>query len=202
MKKFPIIEAKIEKEGVYVELPEGGGSRGTEDPLPEPDLPKIKTKPEDIFVKKVEKPTAKASKASEKQLAHLETIRAKALLARQNKKKEVSGDIPADPLPKKKTAIPVKVEEEPIEPPPPLPVKVEEEPPIVLKGGMGGTIDPPLYTKSQMDDYAKEALVNYHTQERDRRIAEVRKKQTELDEQRKKYDVSLLLKKGGRNRMW
>ena len=183
MKKFPIIEAKIEKEGVYVELPEE----------PEPELPKIKTKPEDIFVKKAEKPTAKASKASEKQLAHLETIRAKALLARQNKKKPVIveqpqvevGDTPIPPKP--------QVEVEPIEPPPPLPIE--------RSNGSAG-VPPTLYTKSQMDDYAKGALVNYHTQERDRRIAEVRKKQVELDEQRKKYDVSLLLKKGGRNRMW
>ncbi len=183
MKKFPIIEAKIEKEGVYVELPEE-----------EPELPKIKTKPEDIFVKKAEKPTAKASKASEKQLAHLETIRAKALLARQNKKKEGRPLEPPQP----------QVEVEPIEPPPPLPVKVEDTPkppPIERSNGSAG-VPPTLYTKSQMDDYAKEALVNYHTQERDRRIAEVRKKQVELDEQRKKYDVSLLLKKGGRNRMW
>jgi hypothetical protein len=192
MKKFPIIEAKIEKDGVYVELPEE-----------EPELPKIKTKPEDIFVKKAEKPSAKASKASEKQLAHLETIRAKALLARQNKKKEGRPLEPPQP----------QVEVEPIEPPPPLPVKVEDTPkppPIVGDTPIPPPIErsrevgrsPPLYTKSQMDDYAKEALVNYHTQERDRRIAEVRKKQVELDEQRKKYDVSLLLKKGGRNRMW
>ena len=187
MKKFPIIEMKLEKEGVFVELPEDD---------PEPELPKIKNKPEDIFVKKAEKPTTKAkkeSKASDKQLAHLETIRAKALLARQNKKKE------------KETPVIVEqpqVDEEPEEPPPPLPpppVKKQVSPPVNI---VNRVVEPALYTKSQMDDYAKGALVNYHTQERDRRIAEVRKKQAELEEQRKKYDVSTLLKKGGKNRMW
>jgi len=185
MKKFPIIEMREEENTIIEEEPE---------PEPEPELPKIKTKPEDIFVKKAEKPTAKASKASEKQLAHLETIRAKALLARQNKKKQKVEDTSKPPQP--------QVEVEPIEPPPPLPVKVEDTakpPPIERSNGSAGV---PLYTKSQMDDYAKSALVNYHTQERDKRIAEVRKKQAELEEQRKKYDVSSLLKKGGRNRMW
>lgn len=185
MKKFPNIEMKIEEKD---ELPE-------KEPEPEPELPKIKTKPEDIFIKKVEKPTAKASKASEKQLAHLETIRAKALLARQNKKKQ-------------------KVEDtspEPTEPPPPLP----DPPPPVVKvkdaskpPSLGGeTPEPPkpsptLYTKEQLDDYVKSSLIGFHEKERDKRIAEVRKKQAELEEQRKKYDVSSLLKKGGRNRMW
>ena len=175
MKKFPIIEMRAEENTIIEEEPE-------DEPEPEPELPKIKTKPEDIFVKKVEKPTAKASKASEKQLAHLETIRAKALLARQNKKKEKEKPVIVEQP---------QVEEEPEEPPPPLPVKKQVSLP-----------KEELYTKSQMDDYARSALVNYHTQERDKRIAEVRKKQAELEEQRKKYDVSSLLKKGGRNRMW
>jgi len=180
MKKFPIIEMREEENTIIEEEPE---------PEPEPELPKIKTKPEDIFVKKAEKPTAKASKASEKQLAHLETIRAKALLARQNKKKEKEKPVIVEQP---------QVEEEPTEPPPPLPVKKVED--TSRPPSLGG--ETPLYTKSQMDDYAKSALVNYHTQERDKRIAEVRKKQAELEEQRKKYDVSSLLKKGGRNRMW
>ena len=173
MKKFPIIEMREEENTIIEEEPE---------PEPEPELPKIKTKPEDIFVKKAEKPTAKASKASEKQLAHLETIRAKALLARQNKKKE-----------KEK---PVIVEQPQVE------VEDTSKPPPIERSNGSAGVPPTLYTKSQMDDYAKSALVNYHTQERDKRIAEVRKKQAELEEQRKKYDVSSLLKKGGRNRMW
>jgi len=198
MKKFPIIEMKLEKEGVFVELPEDE---------PEPELPKIKNKPEDIFVKKAEKPTAKAkkeSKASDKQLAHLETIRAKALLARQNKKKEkpVIVEQPQVEDTSKPPSVRGETLEEPPEPPPPLPpppVKKQVSPPVNI---VNQVVEPSLYTKSQMDDYVKGALVNYHTQERDRRIAEVRKKQAELEEQRKKYDVSTLLKKGGKNRMW
>jgi hypothetical protein len=162
MKKFPVIETQLEREGVFVDLTNPEIELEPE-PEPEPELPK--RTPDEIFVK------PKTSKASEKQLAHLETIRAKALLARQNKKKAVKGVSP-----------PNEVLTE--EPPPP--------PPIIKE-----TPNEQLYTKAELDDYVKNALVSFHEKERDKRIAEVRKKQAELEEQRKKYDVSHLLKKQG-----
>ena len=179
MKKFPVIETQLEREGVFVDLTNPEIELEPE-PEPEPELPK--RTPDEIFVgvsppngegSKGRNSLPKTSKASEKQLAHLETIRAKALLARQNKKKAVKGVSP------------------------PNEVITEEPPPTTTPPIIKETPKEQLYTKAELDDYVKNALVSFHEKERDKRIAEVRKKQAELEEQRKKYDVSHLLKKQG-----
>ena len=165
MKKFPIIEMPIE---IPVEQPQKEENifvvKGLENP----------TKPlEEGATGLGNVPRKEAKGRSAKQLAHLENIRAKALIARQNKakaktveKSQAKGGI---------TGL--------------------GNVPCHEEGGSRGTQDPLLYTKSQMDEYAKGALINYHTETRDKRIAEVRQKQAELEQHRKKYDVSSILKK-------
>lgn len=203
MKKFPTIEIKelpVENE-IVAEEPEPETLESQSNLVVGGKTP-LKPKEDNIFVKK-EKETklVKEGKVrSAKQLAHLENIRAKALIARQNKAKAKKDFNKVSQIPS-----PVIVEQPTLESQAnPEPIKQQPEPikqqPTINTGELG--VVPQLYTKSQMDEYAKGALINYHTETRDKRIAEVRKKQAELEEQRKKYDVSPLLKKGGKSRMW
>ena len=181
MKKFPIIEMPIE---IPVEQPQKEENifvvKGLENP----------TKPlEEGATGLGNVPRKEAKGRSAKQLAHLENIRAKALIARQNKAKAKTVE---------------KSQAKTVEKSQPKTVEKSQAKggitglgnvPCHEEGGSRGAQDPLLYTKSQMDEYAKGALINYHTETRDKRIAEVRQKQAELEQHRKKYDVSSILKK-------
>jgi len=189
MKKFPIIEMPIE---IPVEQPQKEENifvvKGLENP----------TKPlEEGATGLGNVPRKEAKGRSAKQLAHLENIRAKALIARQNKAKAKTVEkSQAKTVEKSQAKTVEKSQAKTFEKSQskggitgsPCEGKHEE-------GGSRGTQDPLLYTKSQMDEYAKGALINYHTETRDKRIAEVRQKQAELEQHRKKYDVSSILKK-------
>ena len=173
MKKFPIIEMPIE---IPVEQPQKEENifvvKGLENP----------TKPlEEGATGLGNVPRKEAKGRSAKQLAHLENIRAKALIARQNKAK-------AKTVEKSQAKTFEKSQSK-------GGITGLGNVPCHEEGGSRGTQDPLLYTKSQMDEYAKGALINYHTETRDKRIAEVRQKQAELEQHRKKYDVSSILKK-------
>ena len=153
MKKFPTIKLTDDK------------------PPSPPQTPKAERKTEEnIFV--TPKETPKKKEKSAKQLAHLETIRAKALKARQDKAKT------------KKAEAPAEVGEVPQTP------KGESvrEPQVLSK----------TYTHAEVEDIIRKTASGIYEKEKEKRIAEVRNKQVELEQ--KSFNINGLLRKGGRTR--
>lgn len=154
MKKFPTIKISDD-----------------EPPSP-PESPKAERKTEeDIFVSaKVSQTAPPKKQKSAKQLAHLETIRAKALKARQDKAKAKKGEAPA---------------EEP---------KTQKPSADARRGDSAVR----TYTHEQVEDIIRKTATGIYEKEKEKRIAEVRNKQAELE--KKSFDINNLLRKGGRTR--
>ena len=160
MKKFPTIRI-----------------RDDEPPSP-PKSPKAERKTEEnIFV--TPKETPKKKEKSAKQLAHLETIRAKALKARQDKAKTKKAEAPAEE--------PAEVGEVPQTP---KGESVRE--PQVLSSAVK------TYTHAEVEDIIRKTASGIYEKEKEKRIAEVRNKQVELEQ--KSFNINGLLRKGGRTR--
>lgn len=155
MKKFPTIRI-----------------RDDEPPSP-PQTPKAERKTEEnIFV--TPKETPKKKEKSAKQLAHLETIRAKALKARQDKAKTKKAEAPA---------------EEPAEEP-----KTQKPSADARRGDSAVK----TYTHDEVEDIIRKTASGIYEKEKEKRIAEVRNKQVELEQ--KSFNINGLLRKGGRTR--
>ena len=155
MKKFPTIRI-----------------RDDEPPSP-PQTPKAERKTEEnIFV--TPKETPKKKEKSAKQLAHLETIRAKALKARQDKAKTKKAEAPA---------------EEPAEEP-----KTQKPSADARRGDSAVK----TYTHAEVEDIIRKTASGIYEKEKEKRIAEVRNKQVELEQ--KSFNINGLLRKGGRTR--
>jgi hypothetical protein len=155
MKKFPTIRI-----------------RDDEPPSP-PKSPKAERKTEEnIFV--TPKETPKKKEKSAKQLAHLETIRAKALKARQEKAKTKKAEAPA---------------EEPAEEP-----KTQKPSADARRGDSAVK----TYTHAEVEDIIRKTASGIYEKEKEKRIAEVRNKQVELEQ--KSFNINGLLRKGGRTR--
>jgi hypothetical protein len=155
MKKFPTIRI-----------------RDDEPPSP-PKSPKAERKTEEnIFV--TPKETPKKKEKSAKQLAHLETIRAKALKARQDKAKTKKAEAPA---------------EEPAEEP-----KTQKPSADARRGDSAVK----TYTHDEVEDIIRKTASGIYEKEKEKRIAEVRNKQVELEQ--KSFNINGLLRKGGRTR--
>ena len=157
MKKFPTITIKDD-----------------EPPSP-PESPKAERKTEeDIFVSaKVSQTAPPKKQKSAKQLAHLETIRAKALKARQDKAKAKKGEPVEAPAEEPKT----------------------QKPSADARRGDSAVR---TYTHEQVEDIIRKTATGIYEKEKEKRIAEVRNKQAELE--KKSFDINGLLRKGGRNR--
>ena len=155
MKKFPTIKLTDDK------------------PPSPPQTPKAERKTEEnIFV--TPKETPKKKEKSAKQLAHLETIRAKALKARQDKAKTKKAEAPA---------------EEPAEEP-----KTQKPSADARRGDSAVK----TYTHAEVEDIIKKTASGIYEKEKEKRIAEVRNKQVELEQ--KSFNINGLLRKGGRTR--
>ena len=155
MRKFPTIRIK------------------DDDPPSPPQSPKAERKTEEnIFV--TPKETPKKKEKSAKQLAHLETIRAKALKARQDKAKAKKAEAPA---------------EEPAEEP------KTQKPSADARQGDSAVR---TYTHEQVEDIIRKTASGIYEKEKEKRIAEVRNKQVELEQ--KSFNINGLLRKGGRTR--
>lgn len=143
--------------------------RLTEDKPPSPPKsPKAERKTEEnIFV--TPKETPKKKEKSAKQLAHLETIRAKALKTRQDKAKAKKGEPAEEP----KT----------------------QQPSAEARRGDSAV---KTYTHAEVEDIIKKTASGIYEKEKEKRIAEVRNKQVELEQ--KSFNINGLLRKGGRNR--
>ena len=147
MKKFPTIKLTDDK------------------PPSPPQTPKAERKTEEnIFV--TPKETPKKKEKSAKQLAHLETIRAKALKARQDKAKAKKGE-PAE----------------------------EAKPSADAQRGDSAVR---TYTHAEVEDIIRKTATGIYEKEKEKRIAEVRNKQVELEQ--KSFNINGLLRKGGRTR--
>jgi len=154
MKKFPTIRI-----------------RDDEPPSP-PQTPKAERKTEEnIFV--TPKETPKKKEKSSKQLAHLETIRAKALKARQDKAKAKKGEPAEEPAEEPKT----------------------QKPSADARRGDSAV---KTYTHAEVEDIIKKTASGIYEKEKEKRIAEVRNKQVELEQ--KSFNINGLLRKGGRTR--
>jgi hypothetical protein len=158
MKKFPTIKISDD-----------------EPPSP-PESPKAERKTEeDIFVTpKVSQTAPPKKQKSAKQLAHLETIRAKALKARQDKAKAKKAEKSVEPA------------EAPVEAPKPS-----------AEARRGDSVVR-TYTHEQVEDIIRKTATGIYEKEKEKRIAEVRNKQAELE--KKSFDINNLLRKGGRSR--
>ena len=158
MKKFPTIKISDD-----------------EPPSP-PESPKAERKTEeDIFVSaKVSQTAPPKKQKSAKQLAHLETIRAKALKARQDKAKAKKAEKAVEPA------------EAPVEAPKPS------------ADARRGDSAVRTYTHEQVEDIIRKTATGIYEKEKEKRIAEVRNKQAELE--KKSFDINNLLRKGGRTR--
>jgi hypothetical protein len=158
MKKFPTIKISDD-----------------EPPSP-PESPKAERKTEeDIFVSaKVSQTAPPKKQKSAKQLAHLETIRAKALKARQDKAKAKKAEKSVEPA------------EAPVEAPKPS-----------AEARRGDSVVR-TYTHEQVEDIIRKTATGIYEKEKEKRIAEVRNKQAELE--KKSFDINNLLRKGGRSR--
>lgn len=155
MRKFPTIRIK------------------DDDPPSPPQSPKAERKTEEnIFV--TPKETPKKKEKSAKQLAHLETIRAKALKARQDKAKAKKAEAPA---------------EEPAEEP-----KTQKPSADARRGDSAVK----TYTHAEVEDIIRKTASGIYEKEKEKRIAEVRNKQVELEQ--KSFNINGLLRKGGRTR--
>ena len=155
MKKFPTIKLTDDK------------------PPSPPQTPKAERKTEEnIFV--TPKETPKKKEKSAKQLAHLETIRAKALKARQDKAKTKKAEAPA---------------EEPAEEP-----KTQKPSADARRGDSAVK----TYTHAEVEDIIRKTASGIYEKEKEKRIAEVRNKQVELEQ--KSFNINGLLRKGGRTR--
>lgn len=180
MRKFPTIRIK------------------DDDPPSPPQSPKAERKTEEnIFVtpketnfKKVSQTGSgadappKKKEKSAKQLAHLETIRAKALKARQDKakaKKAEVGELPPDP------------EGESVREPQVL--SKTQKPSADARRGDSAVR---TYTHEQVEDIIRKTASGIYEKEKEKRIAEVRNKQVELEQ--KSFNINGLLRKGGRTR--
>lgn len=165
MRKFPTIRIK------------------DDDPPSPPQSPKAERKTEEnIFV--TPKETPKKKEKSAKQLAHLETIRAKALKARQDKakaKKAEVGELPPDP------------EGESVREPQVL--SKTQKPSADARRGDSAVR---TYTHEQVEDIIRKTASGIYEKEKEKRIAEVRNKQVELEQ--KSFNINGLLRKGGRTR--
>ncbi len=158
MKKFPTIKISDEPDD--------------DEPPSPPQSPKAERKKEEnIFVAVKETPPKKQKSA--KQLAHLETIRAKALKARQDKAKAKKG--------------------EPVEAP-----AEEAKPQKPSADARRGDSAVRTYTHAEVEDIIRKTATGIYEKEKEKRIAEVRNKQAELE--KKSFDINGLLRKGGRTR--
>ena len=162
MKKFPTIKISDETD---------------DDELPSPpQSPKAERKKEEnIFVAVKDAPPKKQKSA--KQLAHLETIRAKALKARQDKAKAKKAEKAVEPEPK------------PAE---------EAKPQKPSADARRGDSAVRTYTHAEVEDIIKKTATGIYEKEKEKRITEVRNKQAELE--KKSFDINKLLRKGGRTR--
>ena len=158
MKKFPTIKISDD-----------------EPPSP-PESPKAERKTEeDIFVSaKVSQTAPPKKQKSAKQLAHLETIRAKALKARQDKAKAKKAEKAVEPA------------EAPVEAPKPS------------ADARRGDSAVRTYTHAEVEDIIRKTASGIYEKEKEKRIAEVRNKQVELEQ--KSFNINGLLRKGGRTR--
>ena len=155
-----------------------------DEPPSPPQSPKAeRKKEEDIFVTPKETKVSqtgadappKKKEKSAKQLAHLETIRAKALKARQDKAKARGN--------------PVNPKGESV-----------REPQVLSPSADARRGDSAVrtYTHDQVEDIIRKTALGIYEKEKEKRIAEVRNKQIELE--KKSFDINGLLRKGGRNR--
>lgn len=159
MKKFPTIKISDEPDD--------------DEPPSPPQSPKAERKKEEnIFVAVKETPPKKQKSA--KQLAHLETIRAKALKARQDKAKAKKAEKAVEPA------------EAPVEAPKPS------------ADARRGDSAVKTYTHAEVEDIIRKTATGIYEKEKEKRIAEVRNKQAELE--KKSFDINGLLRKGGRTR--
>ena len=154
MKKFPTIKISDETDD--------------DEPPSPPQSPKAERKKEEnIFVAVKDAPPKKQKSA--KQLAHLETIRAKALKARQDKAKAKKGEPAEEAKPQKPSA-----------------------------DARRGDSAVRTYTHTEVEDIIRKTATGIYEKEKEKRIAEVRNKQAELE--KKSFDINGLLRKGGRTR--
>jgi hypothetical protein len=166
MKKFPTIKISDDEPPSPPESPNGTS----------PSAKAERKTEEDIFVSaKVSQTAPPKKQKSAKQLAHLETIRAKALKARQDKAKAKKGEAPAEPKPA----------EEP---------KTQKPSADARRGDSAVR----TYTHEQVEDIIRKTATGIYEKEKEKRIAEVRNKQAELE--KKSFDINNLLRKGGRTR--